>query len=245
MLEHVQFRLLRLAYSGGSEPLSRHVYSGRSKLQLLLGQDIFNRIEGKTVVDFGCGYGDETIDLAEHGAKQAVGLDIREEVLDAARAKAGSLSNISFLKAEQCPRAFADVVISLDSFEHFADPSSALDLMYDLLAPGGEVLVSFGPPWLHPLGGHSFSLFPWSHLLLSERALCRWYNATKNTDIGRFEEVSGGLNRMTVAAFEQLVATCKFSDVSITPVPIRALRHLHNGLTREYTTSVVKCVLKK
>jgi SAM-dependent methyltransferase len=180
-----------------------------------------------------------------HGAKLAIGLDIREEVLDAARAKAGGIPNIQFITPQQCPRESADIVISLDSFEHFEDPSAALGLMNDLLCPGGVLLASFGPPWRHPLGGHTFSVFPWAHLLLDERALVGWYNQVKNKDVSRFEEVSGGLNRMTIARFEALVRASKFREAAITPVPIRRLKGFHNALTREFTTAVIKCRLTK
>ena len=243
MLENLQYRLL--LRRDGTQRSHDATYSGKSKLQRLLGQDIFERIRGKVVVDFGCGYGDETIELGKNGARRAVGLDIRDDVLETAREKALALPNVSFAKPEQCAAGFADAIISLDGFEHFAHPAAALDLMYDLLAPGGEVLVSFGPPWLHPLGGHAFSVFPWSHLLLSERALCRWYNEKHGTRISRFEDVSGGLNRMTIASFERVVAAARLSTVSITCIPIRALKRLHNRYTREYTTSVVTCVLRK
>ena len=69
----------------------RSVYETTGKLQVLLGEAFFAEIQGKTVLDFGCG-------------------------------------------------------------------------------PG----ASFGPPWYHPLGGHIFSVFPWAHLVFSEKVLLRW-----------------------------------------------------------------------
>ncbi len=51
--------------------------------------------------------------------------------------------------------------------------------MNTLLQPAGEVLVSFGPTWYHPLGGHLFSVFPWAHLIFSEKALIRWRSTFK------------------------------------------------------------------
>jgi hypothetical protein len=46
-----------------------------------------------------------------------------------------------------------------------------------------------------------------THLLFCERALVGWYNQVKDKAISSFEEVSGGLKRMTVARFEELVRT--------------------------------------
>lgn len=245
MLADVQYRLLNRICSAGSTVLPGAVYHNRSKLAVLLGQGIFERLKGKTVVDFGCGYGEQTIELAERGAKDVIGIDIREDLLKVGKAKTSRLPNVTFVTPDQCPRALADFVISLDSFEHFANPAAVLAMMYDLLAPGGSLLASFGPPWLHPLGGHDFSVFPWAHVLLSERALCRWYSETRSQKVHRFEDVSGGLNRMTIAKFERLVREAPFSDISVIPVPIRKLRRFHNRLTREFTTSIVRCELKK
>jgi hypothetical protein len=38
---------------------------------------------------------------------------------------------------------------------------SILSIVDKLLRPEGEVLISFGPTWYHPLGGDLFSAFPW------------------------------------------------------------------------------------
>ncbi|MGO9649147.1 MAG: class I SAM-dependent methyltransferase [Terriglobales bacterium] len=244
-LAYCEYRLLCWAYPRDPDHLSGAAYQNRSKLETLLGPELFQEMRGQTVIDFGCGYGEQTIELARNGAKVAIGLDIREEVLNAARAKASGIPNIQFLTPQQCARGSADIVISLDSFEHFENPAAALALMNDLLRPGGVLLASFGPPWKHPLGGHTFSMFPWAHLLLSESALVGWYNQIKNKSISRFEDVSGGLNRMTITRCEALVRAGNFREALITPVPIRKLRRFHNALTREFTTAVIKCRLTK
>jgi CelD/BcsL family acetyltransferase involved in cellulose biosynthesis/2-polyprenyl-3-methyl-5-hydroxy-6-metoxy-1,4-benzoquinol methylase len=244
-LTYCEYRFLRWAYSSDPDHLNGSAYQNRSKLETLFGPELFYKIRNKTVIDFGCGHGDQTIELAKRGAKFVIGVDIREEMLEEARAKSGELGNLQFLGPAQCPRGIADFVISLDSFEHFENPSAMLELINELLQPGGELLSCFGPPWKHPYGGHAFSAFPWSHLLFRERALVDWYNNVKHEAISRYEEVSGGLNRMTVAQFERLVRASKFREASITPVPIRKLKLFHNPFTREFTTAVVKCQLTK
>jgi CelD/BcsL family acetyltransferase involved in cellulose biosynthesis/SAM-dependent methyltransferase len=244
-LTYCEYLFLRWAYSSDPDHLDGSAYQNRSKLEALFGPQLFHKIRNKTVIDFGCGHGDQTIELAKRGAKFVIGVDIREEMLEAARAKSRELENLQFLGPAQCPKGIADFVISLDSFEHFENPSAMLELINELLRPGGELLSCFGPPWKHPYGGHAFSAFPWSHLLFRERALVDWYNNVKHDAISRYEEVSGGLNRMTVARFEKLVRASKFREASITPVPIRRLRFFHNPFTREFTTAVVKCQLTK
>ena len=151
----------------------------------------------------------------------------------------------TFAPSSQSTEERGDIIISLDAFEHFAEPAAVLRVMDGLLKPEGQVVASFGPTWYHPLGGHLFSVFPWAHLLLSEEALIRWRSGFKTDGATRFGEVAGGLNQLTIREFERIVAESPFQFATLEPVPIRKLRRLHNRLTREFTTSVVRCRLVK
>jgi hypothetical protein len=115
--------------------------------------------------------------------------------------------------------------------------------MRRLVADDGCALIAFGPPWYHPRGGHSFSVFPWAHLLFSEQALLRWRADFKADGATRFEEVDGGLNQMTVRRFRRLVAESPFDFAGFEAVPIRRWRVLGNPVTREYFASLVRCRL--
>jgi SAM-dependent methyltransferase len=217
-------------------------YTGKSKLSAQMGLDFFQKIQGKTVIDFGCGEGKEAIEMAGY-ASRVIGVDMREEVLEVARQaanQAGVADRCLFVKSTTEP---ADIVVSLDAFEHFGNPGEILRIMASLLRPDGEVLVSFGPIWYHPLGGHGFSLFPWSHIIFSEKALMAWRADFRNDGVTRFSEVDGGLNQMTISRFKKLVAKSPLKLAAFNPIPIRRLRPLHNLLTREFTTAVVQCRL--
>ena len=50
------------------------------------------------------------------------------------------------------------------------------------LRPEGGVLAAFGPTWYRLLRGQLVSVFPWAHLVLSERALIRWWSGFKADD---------------------------------------------------------------
>jgi SAM-dependent methyltransferase len=210
-----------------------------------MGEDIFTRIAGKLVVDFGCGEGSDAVELAEKGAKRVIGIDNREDVLQTARQKAIRAGVQGTCVFATSTNELADIVISMDAFEHFADPAEILRIMNALLKPSGEVLVAFGPTWYHPLGGHLFSIFPWAHLLFSEKALIRWRSTFKTDGATRFGEVAGGLNQMTVAKFQRLVADSPLQFANLDLVPIRKVRLFHNRLTREFTTAIVRCRLVK
>jgi SAM-dependent methyltransferase len=245
MLTDLQYRFLMRFFPPESLKDTSTVYIGKSKLGILLGEEFFDRIAGKVVIDFGCGEGSEAIEMAQHGAKHVIGLDIREDVLATARIKAaaaGVQDRCTFTTRLEQP---AEIVVSVDAFEHFEDPAAMLRIMDGLLQPKGEIIVSFGPTWYHPLGGHLFSVFPWAHLLLTEEALIRWRSTFKTDGATRFNEVAGGLNQMTIARFESIVAASPFQFSSFYLAPIRKIRILHNQLTREFTTAVVRCRLIK
>jgi len=240
-----EYALLRKISPGEPRVCTGEAYRGKSKLAVLLGAAFLERARAKTVIDFGCGEGAEAIELACHGASRVIGIDIREEVLRKARenAIAAGVEGICTFSTET--RTQADVIVSLDSFEHFEDPAAILQVMDRLLGPAGEVLASFGPTWYHPLGGHLFSIFPWAHLVFSEPALIRWRAQFKSDGATCFRNTQGGLNQMTIRRFERIVAGSPFRFAEMETVPIRKLRRLNCRWTREFTTALVRCRLVK
>ncbi|PYM16908.1 MAG: hypothetical protein DMD81_11160 [Candidatus Rokuibacteriota bacterium] len=220
------------------------VYMGRSKLETLLGAEIWTLIRDKAVLDFGCGDGGDAVAMAKHGARRVIGLDIRENILNAARLTANQEGVQDRCVFTTTTTEKVDVVVSMDGFEHYADPMGVLHTMRALLREDGVALVSFGPPWFHPLGGHLFSVFPWAHLLFTERSLIRWRSQFKSDGARRFSEVAGGLNQMTIRRFERLLRHSDFSVGTFEAVPIRQARLFHGVLTREFLTAVVRCRLR-
>ena len=104
------------------------------------------------------------------------------------------------------------------------------------------------PVWAYvvsPFGGTFVLGFSVPYLVFSEKALISWRSTFKTDGATRFSEVAGGLNQMTIAKFEGFVARSPFKISSIELVPIRKVRPLHNRLTREFTTAIVRCCLVK
>jgi len=244
MLSTLEFRLLRLIAPRLPSTMDGGAYTGKSKLRVLL-PGIETEIKDKIVLDFGCGGGAEAKEMALLGAKRVIGLDISEKWLQVGRQQAesaGVADRCDFVTSVSSP---VEVIVSLDSFEHFAEPATVLQTMYSLLKPGGCVLISFGPTWYHPLGGHLFSVFPWAHIVLKETALIRWRNQFKTDGATKFGEVEGGLNQMTISRFEGLLKVSPFTVEHIELVPIRRLNSLHNRVSREFLTAVVRCRLRR
>lgn len=244
MLAELQYRILRAIAPTEPTHMSGAAFAGRSKVGVLLGPTFLQEVAGRDVIDFGCGDGAESVEVAKHGAR-VFGLDIRPSALETARQlalSAGVADRCAFGTVAESP---ADIVMSIDAFEHFSDPAAILAAMHELVRPGGFVAISFGPTWYHPYGGHLFSVFPWAHLLFSEAALLRWRSHIRQDGARFFGEVEGGLNQMTIDRFERLVAASPFIVESFELVPIRQLRRLHSTLTREFTTALVRARLRR
>jgi SAM-dependent methyltransferase len=217
------------------------VYDEKSKLECLFGPGIWEEFRGKTVIDFGCGEGKEVSEIARH-AKYVNGIESRLDMINTTNARIKSLG-LANATATSSPLYKADIIVSLDSFEHFADPAAILRTMATLLQPEGQVLVSFGPIWGHPLGGHMFSVFKWAHLIFTEHALMRWRPDYRIDGFTHFEDLPDGLNRMTIRKFKRLVLSSPFYFREFKAVPIKAVKMLHNRLTQEFFTSVIQCRL--
>jgi hypothetical protein len=115
--------------------------------------------------------------------------------------------------------------------------------MRKLVKDDGCVLAAFGPTWYHPLGGHLFSVFPWAHLIFTEKSLIRWRSDFRSDGATRFREAEGGLNQMTIRHFKALVGRSDFRFAEFETVPIRRIQLLANRLTQEFTTALVRCKL--
>ena len=241
----IGYRVLKWYTRNGLwDAMDGSAYAGKSKVRVLLGDDIIASIHGKDVIDFGCGVGKESIELAQAGARSVVGVDLLTHRFPDAERRARDSGVSDRVRFVTTPDAPADVVVSLDSFEHFERPDEILRIMASFLRPGGRVVASFGPTWYHPLGGHLFSVFPWSHLIFTEKALIRWRSRIRSDGATRFSESEGGLNQMTIRRFERLVGESPFRIVHLEAVPIRRLRPIANALTREFTTAIVRCTLE-
>lgn len=177
------------------------------------GPELWPMIAGKDVLDFGCGEGGFTLALAEQSAGHVVGLDILPDFTFAQEEAKTRGYPVEFVGAssETLPDATFDVVISHDSFEHFAEPEAILREMIRLARPGGRILIKFGPPWRNPWGRHMSGTVrrdrPWVHLLVPERVVMHAHSVYHDDPVlsEKYEQLPGGMNQMTVGRFKRLI----------------------------------------
>ena len=124
MWTNIQYRILKCISPRRPDCRTESVYEGKSKLSILFGDDFLSKISGKTIVDFGCGEGVEAVEMAQRGAKRVIGIDIRENVLQTARRKAFTAGVQNICLFASSTRELAEIVVSIDAFEHFADPAN-------------------------------------------------------------------------------------------------------------------------
>jgi len=104
-------------------------------------------LQGRKVVDIGCGGGLLSEGMAARGA-EVTGIDLAEQSLDVARLhlhESGLEVDYRHISAEdfaaQNPAAF-DVVTCLEMLEHVPDPKSIVQAAATLLKPGGTLVLS-------------------------------------------------------------------------------------------------------
>lgn len=105
-------------------------------------------LEGRQVVDVGCGGGILSEAMARRGA-QVLGVDLAERSLKVAQLHAmeAGLQNVQYREvaaealAAEMPRRF-DVVTCMEMIEHVPDPGAIVEACAKLVRPGGWVFLS-------------------------------------------------------------------------------------------------------
>lgn len=205
----------------------------------IVGQRVpANVLEGKDVLDIGCGWGGKAIWYAETaGLNTITGFDLPgvfDPAVPEAFARERGLDNCSFGTglAEEIPHPDEqfDVAIMEDVMEHVRDPRAVLQESWRVLRPGGLLAARF--PSIRMLTAHHFDRalkVPGIHYALSMRRLAAGLNHhllqdSRAVDYEPFSEVAPtefhagvprDLNGMDFAAFGGVVAESRFEVVSL------------------------------
>jgi SAM-dependent methyltransferase len=121
-------------------------------------------VNGRRVLDAGCGTGYGSKILAESGAAEVVGVDIEESVVEAVRGhqSAGVRFEVGDVRELPFEDASFDLVVSFEVIEHVAEHDVVLDEFARVLRPGGIVAVSSPNRSTYPAGNphHVRELLP-------------------------------------------------------------------------------------
>jgi SAM-dependent methyltransferase len=172
------------AYKSPAEQTGYEVLKAAGTMGRYLSAFPAGRLARTDVLDFGCGWGGETLWLAKH-VRSVCGVDVdRNAVEQAERARQSSgVHNCRFVHSTDgrlpLPSESFDAVLSTDTFEHVMDLDLAFLEIARVLRPGGSLLTRFGPLFYSPQGYHFYwaCQVPYAHLLFGLQPILELRNA--------------------------------------------------------------------
>ena len=111
--------------------------------------DRLGNLDGKTVVDIGCGSGVYLREARARGAARAIGVDPAPRMLDLARQRlqptyeASRYELVCSMFPAKLPVERADAAIVMGVMDYVAEPVAFLSALRDLLDGGGTAAISF------------------------------------------------------------------------------------------------------
>src|SRR5262252_10934621 len=215
-----------------------------------LGRD---RIGSFDFLDFGCGWGGETLWLAGH-ARSVSGVDVDDKAIaQAQRAlEASAVRNCRFEWSPDGRLPFADAtfdaVLSTNTFEHVMDLDLAFAEIARVLKPGGSLLTRFGPLFYSPQGYHLYwaCQVPYAHLLFGLDAIValRARRGGAHRIVHSWQDL--GLNGKRFDDYRKAMLTAGLEPVRFAPIPVRGTSiATHLNLLKDYFIFGIDCHVRR
>lgn len=207
----------------------------------LFGEQVLSpaMFKNMRVLDIGSGLGGRTVYYGTLDAAEVTGIEPNAHFHGEAEkflAYRGQ-RNVRFVQgcAEQLPfpDASFDMVISVDSLEHVADPLATLREIRRVLTPGGAAFISF-PPIHHPKGDHLHDVFDLKrvHWFFSRQTMIKVYKKLAANQLHGQEKIQQKIrmrdgreefhhiNWMTYSQFRGYVRTAslRVSNLDVKPL---------------------------
>jgi len=218
---------------------------------------------GQRVLDFGCGHGALSLDIALSGATSVLGIDLSAERVRYAQEKIAIQAPAGCTMRFECLDITAilgnglfDRIVSKDTFEHVRPVDAVLAAMVRLLKPGGEIILGFSPLYYSPFGDHGELgvRLPWAHLVAGEKRVLAAFNRTNHASFRGLPEA--GFNMLTPKDFRRTFqrSTAEIRSLRTNPpgrgglksVMMTAFRLLARlpGLERYFTVGIYAVLAK-
>lgn len=176
-------------------------------------------LDGKAVLDAGCGYGGVLVALASrHRLAAAHGVDLDAEMVARGTELCGPGVRLEVGDFFALTGKSYDVILLRDVLEHIVDVERAFVKARDLLNPGGVLFASFAP-FYSPFGGHQHNgvgfaaRVPWLQLLPETvfRSLLRLPGNSYKSGASLSADMETVLaTRLTLARFRRAAAAAGF-----------------------------------
>ena len=194
--------------------ISPHSLFAQADSRVAYLQKLFGDMEGANCLEIGCGRGETAVRLAERANCRVTGVDAHaypewpERQSGAVRLEEVDLTE----RNPFAPESF-DIIVSFAVLEHVQRPLAMLEVMFDLLRPGGHVYFTAN---LHrgPMASHRYRevFFPWPHLLFEDAVFIRFY---RDRD-GRRGVTPAWVNKLTHLHYLEKVRQLGFEIVRCT-----------------------------
>jgi|SRR5438067_2244242 len=220
------------AFMAGDEQTRHEIVKAQATMGAYLAELGNARIAALDILDFGCGWGGETIWLAHH-AHSASGVDVDQAAIaQAQKACDAEVRNCRFAWSADgrvpFPDCSFDAVLSTDTFEHVMDLDLAFSEIARVLKPGGSLLSKFGPLFYSPQGYHLYwaCQVPYAHLLfgLDAIAALRARRGGSKRQPASWQDL--GLNGYRFRDYESSVRRAGFEVVRFRAVAVKGLTRL-------------------
>ena len=166
MILHVKDHYDRLALSGDDPlkdpPLLQEYMDGWDGLPFL---DAMGVIEGKEILEIGCGSGRQALRVLDRGCSSYTGIDLSNETLLLAGENLAAYDNVTLGYCDfpkDIPNGCYDIVFSTLTFMHIRDKLRACSAVAGLLKPGGRFVLSISKDTseILDMGDYQVQLYP-------------------------------------------------------------------------------------
>ena len=215
--------------------------------------------KNKKVLDFGCGHGSLTLDIAALGAQKVIGIDLEIDLINFAKKNLDQnfpdlkdkveFELIDLLKTDK----FKDIdyIVTKDTFEHSLHLDQILEKFHQILKKDGRVFVGFGPLYNFYNGDHgrTEAILPWFHIIVPEKILINRLNKKYKKNLKKIEDL--GLSKYSFKDYIRLFRDSKFEvtyfKTNFSDHPISVIFNLLSKIKilEEYFTYNIYSILKK
>jgi SAM-dependent methyltransferase len=221
------------AFMSGDEQTRHEVAKASASMGRYLAELGEQRLASLDILDFGCGWGGETLWLAGR-VRTVCGVDVDRHAISQAAAAVAE-SNARNCRVEWSedgrlpfPDGSFDAVLSTDTFEHVMDLNLAFQEIARVLKPGGRLLTRFGPLFYSPHGYHLYwaCQVPYAHLLfgLDPIGTLRAARGGSRVPPGSWQDL--GLNAKRFDDYRRSAIAAGLEIVRFEPIAVKGLTAL-------------------